>query len=144
MCRGFAYSQLLKQVLQERFEELQSIVDWAIPDIVFAPSKALTQNRFHGVIKAFEEEGDKRSATIECPAIKVTWSGNVGLCGQYRVLLRLAFILFDIVSVSGECERWEARASWRRTTLRSRIDRHGPEKPADPSMNKKKRPRVSS
>lgn len=46
---------ICKTVLNGKEEAIREIVDWAVPDIIFGPAKAITEARHIGVIKSYND-----------------------------------------------------------------------------------------
>merc|ERR1719265_811666 len=64
----------------ERLGLLQSIVDWAVPDKVYAPSKAITDLRFRGSVTSYDV--DAKMGWIDCPEAKEIFGDDVLLEGN--------------------------------------------------------------
>eukprot|EP00933_Yihiella_yeosuensis_P020332 TRINITY_DN16306_c0_g1_i1.p1 TRINITY_DN16306_c0_g1~~TRINITY_DN16306_c0_g1_i1.p1 ORF type:complete len:699 (-),score=165.34 TRINITY_DN16306_c0_g1_i1:81-2177(-) len=69
--------QVMTEALQNRPEIAFSVVKFAIPDLTFAPMKALTQNRFKGSIKDYSSILGR--GNIDCPDISEKFGQDVTL-----------------------------------------------------------------
>mmetsp|Transcript_25159 Transcript_25159/g.55147 ORF Transcript_25159/g.55147 Transcript_25159/m.55147 type:complete len:265 (+) Transcript_25159:64-858(+) len=69
----------LEEVLNNRMEVLQALVNWAVPDLVYVPTRALTGRRFSGIIKSYKSR--EGTGLITCPAVSDVFGHDVVLHG---------------------------------------------------------------
>jgi len=68
---------IVTSILQSRPEIAPAAVAYAVPDLTYPPSKAMTERRSRGVIKGLNP--DKGFGFIECPEIKEVFGSDVFL-----------------------------------------------------------------
>jgi len=68
---------IVTSILQSRPEIAPAVVTYAVPDLTYPPSKAMTERRSRGMIKALNP--DKGFGFIECPEIKEVFGSDVFL-----------------------------------------------------------------
>lgn len=68
---------VLQGVLQDRTGVLQALVDWAVPGLVYIPSKAITERRIMGVIKSYSPKDGY--GFIACPEVQEVFGCDVFL-----------------------------------------------------------------
>jgi len=69
----------LAAVLVERTTVLQSLIDWAVPEHAYVPSKVITEQRFEGRIKSYSEKDCY--GFIDSPGIKEAFGNDVFVHG---------------------------------------------------------------
>lgn len=70
-------TSVITQVLTQRPELAPGIVNAAVPDLTYAPAKAMTERRSRGVIKRFNPTSGY--GFIECPELKTVFGADVYL-----------------------------------------------------------------
>jgi len=68
-------TKMIGEVLQNRPEVAPAVLEFAVPDLTYAPSRALTDRRCSGVLKAVDE--DTGYASINCPEMQAVFGGDV-------------------------------------------------------------------
>merc|ERR1740138_660349 len=66
---------IIGRILQDKPELAPSVVAFAVPDLTYAPSRALAERRSKGVVKSFNQE--KGFGYIACPELKAVFGNDV-------------------------------------------------------------------
>mmetsp|Transcript_42031 Transcript_42031/g.116053 ORF Transcript_42031/g.116053 Transcript_42031/m.116053 type:complete len:364 (-) Transcript_42031:79-1170(-) len=69
----------LAAVLVERTTVLQGLIDWAVPEHAYVPSKVITDHRFEGKVKSYSEKDGY--GFIDSPGIKEAFGNDVFVHG---------------------------------------------------------------
>jgi len=108
---------VMTSVLQARPELAHAVVNFAVPDLTYPPSKALIERRSVGVIKSFNQE--RGFGFIQCPELFSTFGNDVFLhrsqLGPHGVGTNVSFAVmlnkdskpqgYDLMAVSAKSGR---------------------------------------
>jgi len=113
--------QIVCAVMQRRPKITPQLVQYAIPDLTFAPTKACTEKRFIGVIKSYNAQ--QGFGFVFCPELKEVFGYDCFIhkqqLGPYVADDKISFAVFlskdgkpqafDVAPIDGKLPPWETQ-----------------------------------